>query len=638
MSLKIKTFSNVTGGSSFFKALGHPVTAEKMPALLAKLAAHRAVAFYDPLGHAEDVASFYDFSKVAVGHLFVQNIEQAGTEILGLKARPVTEIGASGVDAVFIAAFDSTRLHDHVRHLMPAGAAVYSLDDVRLPDEMLTNKRAYLDNLNFATNKAFFREADGLHTRIATANYWAGYGARGARIWCRLSDENGRELKTWTETLGDTVHPIAIDSKQVAARFGLASFTGSLFLHVIGGGGHDVVKYALDIYGDSDDVLSCTHDANAWPADFYAGLPAPRAGEKVILWVENSHPCPIPAGAVGLNLMGDAKIAWHQEEIPPFGVRALDVSKLLPNAVWPQQIEVQAGRHFVRPRYEVIAANGRRRIAHANVERTDLKPDAGIPGLKTLMGKGFILPAPVLPVDRFRSIVLPTPMSTCQEDIPAALTVYDREGKDIAREFLGRLPRNAIGAYDATAMVERAGAALPGGYGHMELTYDFSQGGSADSWLHGLFRYEDEKTGHGAETSFGAHIFNTALVYKNQPQSYVGRPPGLSTRLFLRLGSEEGLDAQCHLIYPASTPWHARSSTDLILCDGTGAEVAKTTVAIACGGSLLWRYSEMFDAETRARAGLSAYVLIRDTTCRLFGYHGLVREGKAFSLDHMFGF
>ena len=37
------------------------------------------------------------------------------------------------------------------------------------------------------------------------------------------------------------------------------------------------------------------------------------------------------------------------------------------------------------------------------------------------------------------------------------------------------------------------------------------------------------------------------------------------------------------------------------------------------------------------RAG--GYVTIRDTTCRLFGYHGLMtRDGKAFSLNHMFGF
>ena len=30
--------------------------------------------------------------------------------------------------------------------------------------------------------------------------------------------------------------------------------------------------------------------------------------------------------------------------------------------------------------------------------------------------------------------------------------------------------------------------------------------------------------------------------------------------------------------------------------------------------------------------------MIRDATCRLFGYHGLVGRNGAFSLDHMFGF
>ena len=36
-------------------------------------------------------------------------------------------------------------------------------------------------------------------------------------------------------------------------------------------------------------------------------------------------------------------------------------------------------------------------------------------------------------------------------------------------------------------------------------------------------------------------------------------------------------------------------------------------------------------------AGAQCYVVIRDVTCRLFGYHGLT-SGAAFSLDHMFGF
>ena len=56
------------------------------------------------------------------------------------------------------------------------------------------------------------------------------------------------------------------------------------------------------------------------------------------------------------------------------------------------------------------------------------------------------------------------------------------------------------------------------------------------------------------------------------------------------------------------------------------------------GGSRLWRASEVFKAEALKAAGDGGYVLIRDTTCRLFGYHGLIRDGAAFSLDHMFGF
>ncbi len=37
-------------------------------------------------------------------------------------------------------------------------------------------------------------------------------------------------------------------------------------------------------------------------------------------------------------------------------------------------------------------------------------------------------------------------------------------------------------------------------------------------------------------------------------------------------------------------------------------------------------------------AGGRGYVLIRDATCRLFGYHGLMEESGRFSMDHMFGF
>ena len=645
MALRIDTFSNQTGGNALFKALGHPLGAERMAALIAKLAKAGLVAIYDPLGFLPTVAALHDLTPMKIAGVFVQDLADLGQTRLDHATQPVTDLKGANARAVLVAAFDAQRFVDHIRHLLPRGAEVLTLDEARLPKELLTVPQRYLDPLNFATNFAFFRDQGAEHTRLTTVNYWSGYGAKSVKLWLALFDEHGKRIATWDETLAEGVTGFAIDSRDIRKRFGLPEFTGQLLIHVVNGRGHDVVKYALDTYSlNGAATLSCTHDANAWPSNLYAGLPAPRADERVVLWVQNSHCCPIPKRAVGLNLMGDQRIAWMEREVPAFGSYALDVAELLPAARWPQQIEIQAGKHFVRPRYEVIDTagprKGRRRIAHPNVEREDLKPDAKIAELGNLMGKGYLLPAPVLPVTQWRSTALPTPMATCQSELPVMAVLYDKEGREVARHRFGRLQRTDSVAVEADDLLRAARASLGQDgedWGHMELIYDLAEGGAADGWLHGLFRYEQRKGGHAAETSFGAHIFNTVLTYKNEPQSYAGRAPGLSTRLFLRLGAEP-MDTLCHLIYPASTPWHGRSSTELSLHDGAGNEIAKRAVEIACGGSLLWRYRERFDAKERKSAGERGYAVVRDATCRLFGYHGLIAEDGRFSLDHMFGF
>ena len=175
------------------------------------------------------------------------------------------------------------------------------------------------------------------------------------------------------------------------------------------------------------------------------------------------------------------------------------------------------------------------------------------------------------------------------------------------------------------------------GEANAEFIYDFTDGGEADGWLHALGRYQQQTSGHEAETIFGAHIYNTPIVYKDEPQSYASKPPGLSTRLFLRLAPEP-LDTLCHLIYPASLPWHPKSATVLSLCNKHGKEVARREIAIPCSGSLYWRANDMFHASERVKAGDSAFVLVSDPTCRLFGFHGQIDGKRAFSLDHMFGF
>ncbi len=621
--LAIQTFDARQGGNVLYKAFAHPLAAEAVAQLAAGIAGPLAV--YDPDGVADALFALHP-EMPAPTELYVHDTEQIGQRRAGCMAQPLTDLPHSGAGTLLVASFDAGKLGQRLAPLLPPGMALASLDETRLPAAMLTNPRKYLDTLNFATNYAFFRDADGLSTRLVTANYWARYGAKSVRLWLRLFGEDGAVLAEWEEALPGGVGGIAIDSAAVRARFGLAPFRGQLFLHAIGVAGHDVIKYALDTYGTGGEPsLSCTHDANAWPSDRYAGLPAPREDERVVLWVQNSHAAPIPAGTLALDRMGAEQPVTLQQDVPPFASVALDVASLLPGLRWPAQIELRSGRHVVRPRYEVVQ-NGRTRIAHVNVERADLKPDPGIPALSNLLGRGYLLPFPVLPGDRFSTVVQPTPMAETQADLPIRLDVFAPDGRLIGERFLGRLPRN----HDLALELDSEG-------GHAELVYDFREGGGADGWLHCLARYQDRQSGHAAETSFGAHIFNTLMTYKGEPQSYNGPPPGLSTSLFLRLG-EGAQRSFAHLIYPASAAWHPHSATRLTLHDAAGEVLAEEALAIACSGSAMVWPHEVFGAALLHRAGPRGYVMVDDRTCRLFGYHGLMDDRGGFSLDHMFGF
>ena len=622
--LHIQTFDARAGGNVIYKALAHPLAAEAIGRLYADMAGPMVV--YDPDGIADALLAMYPRT---VDALFVHDTQAVGAMRAGLTARALTELPDSGAATVLIAAFDAARIAARIAHLVPHGATVRSLDEARIPAFMLSIPARYLDKLNFATNFAFFRDADGLSTRLVSANYWAAYGAGAVRLWLRLFDQAGTVLADWEQDLPAGQGGFSIDSQRVRRQLGLGPFTGQLFIHAIGAAGHDVVKYAVDTYAsDNGASLSCTHDANAWPSDWFAGLPAPRPDERVILWLQNSHAIPIPAGAVTLNRMGERRAVPFDQDVGPFATHAIDVGALMPDLSWPAQIELRAGRHVVRPRYEVIRGE-RTRIAHVNVERDNLRPDPGIERLPPQMGRGYLLPFPILPRDRFRSIVQPTPMATTQASLPIRLDVFDTEGRQIESRFLGNLPRN----HDLALDFDDFGPDT----GHAELVYDFRAGGHADGWLHALFRYEDRQSGHAAESSFGAHIFNTAMTWRDEPQSYAGPPPGLSTRLFLKLGDGKRRSFAV-LIYPASGLWHARSSTILQLHDGAGRIIAESPVSIACSGSAMVWPHEAFDAATLAAAGADGYVLVRDTTCRLFGYHGLMDDAGGFSLDHMFGF
>jgi hypothetical protein len=617
MVLNIKTFANQKP-CTFFKALGHPMVATRLDAF--KKAPLPPI--YDPEGHLEDFIAMTGLQ--APSRIYVQAVEA-----LKPHTTLISTIQKDNPQKLLILSFDPEKHLEQMKHLLPSSCEIVSLKELRLPDEMLVDPKNYLSDLNFSTNFAFFREEGGWHTRIKSANCWAKYGSKDTKLWAILFDDMGQPLAQWEEPLPSSVHSIIIDSRDIKKRFNLPDFTGQLFIHITGTKGHSIVKYALDTFHD-DGTLSATHDANAWPSTYFAGLPAPRKGEKVILWLQNSHSVPVPAKGVSLNLMGDSKSVFLKQDIPPFGTYALDVANYFPEAHWPQQIELQAGHYFVRPRYEVINDKGYRCMAHVNVERNDLKPDPKLKDVQEAFGKGYILPAPLFQTDDFITSALPTPMSRELQFMPLQAFVYDKEGQLKGNYSFGNLPRNHQKAFIVNDLVQ-----LGSDYGHIELVYDFDKGDEADGWLHGLFRYQHKTLPAQAETSFGSHIFNTAITYKNEPQSYKGPPPGLTTGLFLRV--DDDIETFCHLIYPTSTPWHATSDTTLVLYTKEGNAIAEASLKIPQSGSRVWIYQETFSAADREKAR-GGYVIIQDKTCRLFGYHGLRQKNGNFSLDHMFGF
>ena len=66
----------------------------------------------------------------------------------------------------------------------------------------------------------------------------------------------------------------------------------------------------------------------------------------------------------------------------------------------------------------------------------------------------------MLPRERFRSIVQPTPMAVTQKTLPLRLDVFDETGSKVAERFLGCLPRDhdvALDVDDVASGTRRAG-------------------------------------------------------------------------------------------------------------------------------------------------------------------------------------
>ena len=117
------------------------------------------------------------------------------------------------------------------------------------------------------------------------------------------------------------------------------------------------------------------------------------------------------------------------QAVGPFATVAMDVADFLPDLRWPAQIEIRAGRHVVRPRYEVTQ-NDRVRIAHVNVERDNLRSILASRRCRRRWDAATSCPSRSCRMARFRSVFQPTPMSTAQTNLPVRLDVFDADGNE----------------------------------------------------------------------------------------------------------------------------------------------------------------------------------------------------------------
>ena len=309
--LDIQTFDARRGGNVLYKALVHPLAADAIAEPGGRNTPEQgALGVFDPDGVAVALFALHP-EMPAPAEFYVQDVDALDNTLCRRDRAPADRSAALCLPRVADRQLRFGADQSSASPIsVPLGVRVVSLDRARLPAPPADGARTYLDKLNFATNYALFQGRRWPSPRAWSAPITG--RAMGRRAVTLLAVPVRRHrAKCWRR--GSRRCPKArAGMPSTAARCARVSAWGRLpassFLHAVGVAGHDVVKYALDFFSTSaegaDHALAVTHDANAWPSDRYAGLPAPRDGEQVLLWVQNSHAAPIPAGAVTLNRMG----------------------------------------------------------------------------------------------------------------------------------------------------------------------------------------------------------------------------------------------------------------------------------------------------------------------------------------------
>jgi hypothetical protein len=148
----IETFDNLHGGSVAYKALAHPLAAQRLERIAASISHVGKVAIYDPNGLAGTLLALSP--PLPVEGIYVHDSLTVGQKRGEHVTRALSDLANARVSHVLIAAFDARRLTARIEPLLPRGTTLLTLDDAKIPTHLITNPTRYLDPVNFATNFA----------------------------------------------------------------------------------------------------------------------------------------------------------------------------------------------------------------------------------------------------------------------------------------------------------------------------------------------------------------------------------------------------------------------------------------------------------------------------------------------------
>ena len=131
--LDIQTFDARQGGNVLYKALAHPLAAEAVGTLAARLREVGPLAVYDPDGTADALFALHP-QMPAAAESYVHDVARLGAGAAGVRARALTDLPGSSCATLLVAAFNAARTVERIRPLLPPGVAVATLDEARIPD------------------------------------------------------------------------------------------------------------------------------------------------------------------------------------------------------------------------------------------------------------------------------------------------------------------------------------------------------------------------------------------------------------------------------------------------------------------------------------------------------------------------